>query len=154
MLRTQCTPTSFIKVCRKNVSIVKPKVFRCHTSNLASTLRAPLEIDTTLQSVLENAKFAVKKKNARPIDSSPYRELNIITHEDDISSAYDLEEDNTIHDTVHEETITRNERKSSAAQLGSRRIGSVTIPDELSRSIELLISGMSEIKMQFHRSSF
>lgn len=93
---------------------------------------APLSLDPSLQALLKDVNISLINHKTRP---SPHRELEVFPAEEVLNETVEIDGS---HDTSMEDHLRR---KSPAAHFGSQQIGSVVIPFELRKSINLLIAG-------------
>lgn len=114
-----------------------PLVSRITTSSgtHSSHPNKPLDLDPGLQALLNDVDISLMHHKTLH-HPPPLRELEALPT--DLSSP----ENGTIYSEATSEEITDNEtRKSPAALFGSQRIGAVSLPSELQRSITLMIAG-------------
>jgi hypothetical protein len=98
---------------------------------------APLEIDPTLRALLNDVDMSLVRHKSHHLPRV-YRELEAQPIEQSLDGR-----DPTGDEDFYEDDTTgrRDARKSPAADFGSQKIGAVTLPFELQKSISRLISG-------------
>lgn len=102
-----------------------------------------MDLDPSFRALLNDADFSLLKYRTRHAVPGSHptpsrRELEVVSHQHDPEADYlSSEELDVLHDRED-----REPRKSPAALFGSQRIGAITIPSELQRSINSLIAGM------------
>ncbi|KAG6865333.1 hypothetical protein C0991_003433 [Blastosporella zonata] len=91
-----------------------------------------------MQSVLEEGDMSLRKG----MKGKRIKELQVVSVEGQFESEYNLDDD--------EAHVFGMERKSPAAQYGSRQIGAVILPNQLQNAINTLISHTESDKVQLH----
>lgn len=128
--------TATRRVSRTSISV--QNAFRAYTSHIGSSVEpnAPLDLDPSLRALLKDADMSLRtsvRKMKKDASSKEIRELEVLELDQTWDGEQPLREDEQVYE--------RTERKSARATFGSRRIGSVFIPDQMKKSIEKIING-------------
>jgi len=136
--------TSLLRSLRPRTSSILCASFSSSASTSSALPNFPLDLDPSYQRLFNDIDISLKKSKLQ--QTTTHRELEIVPGEstalvNDLSvkdwTPLDVED----QPFLQEGSEDREDRKSPAAVFGSKQIGTVVLPQELQRVINLLISG-------------
>ena len=136
--------TSMLRPLRTRTCFILRASFSSSTPKSHALSNSPLDLDPSYQRLFNDIDISFKKSKLQ--QNATHRELEIVPGESTVLISDLAVKDWTplgVEDQpfLQEDSEDREHRKSPAAVFGSKQIGTVVLPQELQRAINILISG-------------